>query len=553
MSVARVLSPLRLNTPEKNGKTSGRTSMTEGLATPLRSVLTCAGCCRRFDDSSHRPKFLSCFHTICLACIRKAFSSGKVKCPSCQRVTETKSADALPDNTQLCTILLNMSSLNLHEVATTTPSRDTCTAHAARINFWCDSCRLPLCRDCTVLAHRESQGHKVRDHDQAVAVLRAEVRCTVGEARTLLQETRRLRHDQRKYLLRQLDAARAYEKQLKSELKSLDNEKKDETRGRLDRIETDSEIETSLVGLHEMAQRAGSMVSRLSQDLVTAKAVLADSFLTLGKLNRSQDDLDAIDIRSAASGGSAEASPAKLSVNMEAAASSGRSTPEGRRSPSSPARGCVDRRSHSLAGHYSSRRLAHNGRASKVAMLRPALSLEAPMPTIQPLTRVYLDLNIEGIKPTARVVIELRPDMAPQLCENFTLLCTGARGFGYRGSQVFRCLPGWWLQGGDFQSNDGEGGRAALGDDELISAETTDLEPRPGAVEMLCMSTNEKGKLMVGSQFFIHVKKYSYTHVFAYVIDGLDLVDKMTQLGDSTHVYRPTKTITIADCGLLAA
>ncbi|XP_069169086.1 uncharacterized protein [Procambarus clarkii] len=524
MSVARVLSPLRLNTPEKNGKPSGRTTMTEGLATPLRSVLTCPGCCRRFDDLSHRPKFLSCFHTVCLACIRKSFSSGKVKCPACLKTTETKSAEVLPDNTQLCTILLNMSSLNLHEVSTSAPSRDTCTAHTARINFWCDTCRLPLCRDCTVLAHRESQGHKVRDHDQAVAVLRAEVRSTVGEARTLLQETRRLRHDQRKYLLRQLDAARAYEKQLKSELKTIDNDKKDETRGRLDRIETDSEIETSLVGLHDMAQRAGSLVSRLSQDLATAKAVLADSFLTLGKLNRSQDDLDAIDIRSAASG-----------------------------SPSSPARGCVDRRSQSLAGHYGSRRLPNNGRASKVAMLRPALSLEAPMPTIQPLPRVYLDLSIEGIKQTARVVIELRPDMAPQLCENFIMLCTGARGFGYRGSQVFRCLPGWWLQGGDFQNNDGEGGRAALGDDELISAETTELEPRPGAVEMLCMSTNEKGKLMVGSQFFIHVKKYSYTHVFAYVIDGLDLVDKMTQLGDSTHVYRPTKTITIADSGLLAA
>ncbi|XP_042241789.1 peptidyl-prolyl cis-trans isomerase, chloroplastic-like isoform X2 [Homarus americanus] len=344
-----------------------------------------------------------------------------------------------------------------------------------------------------------------------------------GGSPDLLQETR-VRHDQRKYLLRQLDAARAYEKQLKSELKTLDNDKKDETRGRLDRIENDSENETSLVGLHEMAQRAGSLVSRLSQDLATAKAVLADSFLTLGKLNRSQDDPDAIDIRSAASG-----------------------------SPSSPARGCVDRRSQSLAGHYSSRRLAHNGRANKVAMLRPALSLEAPIPTIQPLPRVFLDLSIEGIQQTARVVIELRPDMAPKLCENFTLLCTGSRGFGYRGSQVFRCLPGWWLQGGDFQSNDGEGGRAALGDDELISAETTELEPRPGAVEMLCMSTNDKGSLMVGSQFFIHVKKYSYTHVFAYVIDGLDLVDKMTQLGDSTSVYRPTKTITIANCGLLAA
>ena len=50
----------------------------------------------------------------------------------------------------------------------------------------------------------------------------------MGEARTLLQETRRLRHDQRKYLLRQLDAARAYEKQLKSELKTLDNDKKED-------------------------------------------------------------------------------------------------------------------------------------------------------------------------------------------------------------------------------------------------------------------------------------------------------------------------------------
>lgn len=57
----------------------------------------------------------------------------------------------------------------------------------------------------------------------------------------------------------------------------------------------------------------------------------------------------------------------------------------------------MDRRSQSLAGHYSSRRLAHNGRAGKLA-LRPALSLEAAAPTIQPLPRVYLDLSIEGIQ-----------------------------------------------------------------------------------------------------------------------------------------------------------
>lgn len=57
----------------------GTTTMTEGLATPLRSVLTCGGCCQRFDDGSRRPKFLSCFHTACLICLRKGFSDGKVR------------------------------------------------------------------------------------------------------------------------------------------------------------------------------------------------------------------------------------------------------------------------------------------------------------------------------------------------------------------------------------------------------------------------------------------------------------------------------------------
>ncbi|CAL4064889.1 unnamed protein product, partial [Meganyctiphanes norvegica] len=203
------------------------TSMNEGLATPLRSVLTCPGCAHRFDDTSRRPKFLSCFHTVCLACARKGFFNGKVSCPADKRLTEVKSAELLPDNTQLCTILLNMSSLNLHE-ASQPPSKDTCPTHSARINFWCNTCRMPLCRDCTVLSHKEVAGHRVRDHDEAVSILRSEVRAAVVEARNLLQETRRLRHDQRKYLLRQLDAARAYEKQLKTELKGLDNDKKEE-------------------------------------------------------------------------------------------------------------------------------------------------------------------------------------------------------------------------------------------------------------------------------------------------------------------------------------
>ncbi|KAB7498189.1 Peptidyl-prolyl cis-trans isomerase [Armadillidium nasatum] len=167
--------------------------------------------------------------------------------------------------------------------------------------------------------------------------------------------------------------------------------------------------------------------------------------------------------------------------------------------------------------------------------LRPLTVLD------RPLWPLFVSCKpVRPYKQTCRVVIELRPDKAPKLCENFIRLCTGKSGYGFTGSKIFRCLPGWWIQGGDFETNNGEGGRSAM-EAELIPAETTDLEPRPGALEMLCVSTNREGNLMVGSQFFVHVKKYSYTHVFGYVLDGLDLIESLSKLGNPVEVYRPIK------------
>jgi hypothetical protein len=53
-------------------------SVSEGLATPLRNVLTCTVCNQRYDDTGRRPKFLVCFHTACQTCLNKAFKQGKV-------------------------------------------------------------------------------------------------------------------------------------------------------------------------------------------------------------------------------------------------------------------------------------------------------------------------------------------------------------------------------------------------------------------------------------------------------------------------------------------
>jgi cyclophilin family peptidyl-prolyl cis-trans isomerase len=118
------------------------------------------------------------------------------------------------------------------------------------------------------------------------------------------------------------------------------------------------------------------------------------------------------------------------------------------------------------------------------------------------------------------VVLELRPDLAPRLVQNFLLLCAGAGpgGRGYRGSHLFRSQPGASVQGGDFENNDGTGGHSALGT-RYIQAERIPLPDCRGAIRMRGTERGQDGQCKVGSQFLIWVgdieyKTYRHTLVF---------------------------------------
>lgn len=140
------------------------------------------------------------------------------------------------------------------------------------------------------------------------------------------------------------------------------------------------------------------------------------------------------------------------------------------------------------------------------------------------------------------IELELFADKTPKTVENFVGLVK--KGY-YKGVIFHRVIDNFMIQGGD-PTGTGRGGESLWGgkfNDEIDSTITFD---RPGYLAMANAGPNTNG-----SQFFITTVPTPWLNghytIFGKVVDGMDVVNKISKVETTKPYYRPVKDVVMKE------
>ena len=163
--------------------------------------------------------------------------------------------------------------------------------------------------------------------------------------------------------------------------------------------------------------------------------------------------------------------------------------------------------------------------------------------------KVFLHFTVDN-QDLGVVLLGLYGDIAPYTALNFKGFATGeftskttGAALSYKGSEIYRVVPDFFIIGGDSTVNESIYGKEF--EDETFKGK----HDRPGVLSMY-----NKGPNTNGSQFIITLAPIPWLDgknvAFGQVIEGMEVLRVIESLGTKTG--KPKKSIMVKECGLVS-
>lgn len=338
---------------------------------------------------------------------------------------------------------------------------ENCHTHAMPLALWCHTCCAAVCRACATTS--DHSNHQIKSQNEAKDQLVSEIQMELVSMNKMLSEIQRLAMQQREFLLKILEACVTLKTHVEADLtngvayfelaEARDSLSK--ARSNLAVADNPSEMHNLYSSLQLDKQRLQARYQEMYlqcqlDDLIRNSSVVFDfQLLKQALLNIHSGEMPA-------PGGSRLLTPSQqnpilflANYCMSQLYSRHVLTKQHLQN------GNVDFHQQSLPPPHlvtpTQHVPPHLILASPKNVSYPDNALMVPNMIHSPQNIIrnpsnsyplyYFNIDVNG-SPHGRIVIEVRPDVAPKMSKNFGVLATGELGMGYKGCSIFQCWEG---------------------------------------------------------------------------------------------------------------